>query len=138
MKMFDWTVDGAWYPGLTGTIVTVKKECWNDDVRLTKQVSESSGALFDLQLVKGNVAEGLTPAKKITDENISADEWTKRYGGYNKQAVSYFIIAEHKNKKKRDISIFPAYCSMKGNLKTKSEIEQFLIQQHNVEEPRIY
>ena len=137
MKMFDWTVDGAWYPGLTGTIVTVKKECWNDDVRLTKQVSESSGALFDLQLVKGNVAEGLTPAKKITDENISADEWTKRYGGYNKQAVSYFIIAEHKNKKKRDISIFPAYCSMKGNLKTKSEIEQFLIQQHNVEEPRI-
>ena len=136
MKMFDWPVEGAWYPGLTGTIVTVKKECWNDDVRFTKQTSEISGALFDLQLVNGTVAKGLIPAKKI-DETISEAEWTKRYGGYNKHAVSYFIIAEHKGKNGRDISIFPAYCSLKDSLKTTADVEGFLVNTHNVVEPRI-
>ncbi|MGN0906665.1 MAG: type II CRISPR RNA-guided endonuclease Cas9, partial [Bullifex sp.] len=137
MKMFDWTVEGAWYPGLTGTIVTVKKECWNDDVRLTKKVNEKKGKIFDLQLVKGAKSEGLIPAKKVSDEGISDSEWTKKYGGYNKQAVSYFIIAEHKGKKGRDISIFPAYCASKDHLKTISDIEQYLIRQHQIAEPRV-
>ena len=138
IKMFDYSVDGAWTVGDEGTIKIVQKECLSNNVLITRQVKENNGALFDLQPVKAGEKKGMKPLKKDNHQkSLSDKEWTDKYGGYNSMKVSYFIIASHIEKKKRVVQIFPCYNYIKSSLKTDLDIENFLKTEYKLENPKI-
>ena len=138
IKMFEYSVPGAWVAGNEGTIKTVQQECLSNKVLITRQVKENNGALFDLQPLKAGEKKGMKPLKKDIHQNSSTDkEWTDKYGGYNSMKVSYFIIASFIDKKKRIVQIFPCYNYVKASIKTDADLENYLISEFKINEPKI-
>lgn len=138
IKMFDYSVNGAWTAGDEGTIKIVQKECLSNNVLITRQVKENNGALFALQPVKAGDKKGMKPFKKDNHQkSLSDKEWTDKYGGYNSMKVSYFIIASHIEKKKRVVQIFPCYNYLKSKIKNDTDIINYLTSEFEITEPKI-
>ena len=86
----------AWEGG-NGTIVTVRKFMEKNNILVTRRSYEATGALFDQQIVKKG--KGQVPIKS-SDERLCD---IQKYGGYNKEAGAYFVLAESEGKKGKKI-----------------------------------
>lgn len=78
-------------------LAKVKAVCRKNAVHLVRYAFCRGGGLFDQMPVRAG--ENLVPLKK----GLS----TKKYGGYNKPAASYFVLAGFTQKKKRDAMLVP-------------------------------
>ncbi len=78
-------------------IAKVKQIAEKNAVHLTRYAFCRGGGLFDQMPVRAGT--DLVPLKK----NLP----TEKYGGYNKPAASFFVLAEFKQKKKRDVMLVP-------------------------------
>ncbi|MCR6546737.1 type II CRISPR RNA-guided endonuclease Cas9 [Dehalobacterium formicoaceticum] len=98
-RMYDFDVarNGltAWKAGENGTIIDVKKVMAKNNILFTRYATESKGALFDQMIVRKGT--GQLPIKS-SDPRLSD---IGKYGGYNKVAGAYFMLAEHDHKKKK-------------------------------------
>lgn len=75
----------------------VKKTMAKNAVHLTQFTLRRKGGLFDQQPLKKK--EGLVPLKKGLP--------TEKYGGYNKAAASFYVLARYTVGKKRDVLFTP-------------------------------
>lgn len=82
----------------TDMLERAKKTCALNDAHMTCYSFCRHGGLFDRQPKKA--AEGLIGRKK----NLPSE----KYGGYQKPAVSFFILAKFKTGKKTDVMVVPA------------------------------
>ena len=78
-------------------IAKVKNVCEKNAIHLTRYAFCRGGGLFDQMPVRAGA--DLVPLKKGLP--------TEKYGGYNKPAASFFILAGFTQKKKRDIMLVP-------------------------------
>ena len=102
-RVFDYETPGAWTPGDTNTIATVRKYMAKNNVLFTRMPYEVRGQLYDLQIRPAG--EGQLEVKNGRD--------IKKYGGYNKLTGSYSFVVEHTKGKKRIRSIETVYLYLK-------------------------
>ena len=81
----------------TPMLEKVKAILLKNNAHMTRYEFKRQGGLFDQLPVKKG--EGLVPLKKGMD--------TKKYGGYNKATVSFFVLVQFTIGKKKDIMIMP-------------------------------
>ena len=81
----------------TPMLEKVKAILLKNNAHMTRYAFRRQGGLFDQQPVRKG--EGLVPLKKGMD--------TKKYGGYNKAAVSFFVLVQYTVGKKKDLMIMP-------------------------------
>jgi CRISPR-associated endonuclease Csn1 len=79
------------------SLVKVKNTFKKNNIHLTRYAYCSKGGLFDQMPVKK--AAGLTPLKSGLD--------TEKYGGYNKVAASFYVLARYNKGKKKEITFIP-------------------------------
>ena len=99
-------------------IETVQRIMHRNNIQYTIQQTSNDGQLFDLQLVKKGEKKGALPTKP-SDPRITKnledgksrtelyDEWTSKYGGYNRLKTAYFALVKHIEKKKECVSFIP-------------------------------
>ena len=83
--------------GGTPMLEKVKATLLRNNAHFTRYAFRRQGGLFDQQPVKK--APGLVPLKQGLD--------TEKYGGYNKAAISFFVLAAFTAGKKRDVMFLP-------------------------------
>ena len=96
----------AWKAGEAGTIKTVRNVMQKNSILFTRRSYEVGGGLFDQQLMKKG--KGQVPIKSSDKRLLSIE----KYGGYNKAAGAYFVLAESDGKKgvrKRTLEYVPLY-----------------------------
>ena len=93
----------------------VKRTVKKNNVHLTRYAFCRHGGLFDQMPVKA--APDLIPIKKGLP--------TEKYGGYNKPAVTFFILSEYHSGKKKELMLVPVelMCSEKIDNGTDSATE---------------
>lgn len=101
-KVFDFDTPGAWKK--EETIKTVKAQVAKNNILFTRMPFETSGQLFDLQLM---------PAGK-GQLSVKQGREIEKYGGYNKVSGTYFFVVEHTEKKKRIRTIETVYLYAKS------------------------
>lgn len=122
----------AWEGG-NGTIVTVRKFMEKNNILVTRRSYEATGALFDQQIVKKG--KGQVPIKS-SDERLCD---IQKYGGYNKEAGAYFVLAESegkKGKKIRTIEYVPIRLK-KEIQKSEENIIRYLEEERQLKNPRV-
>lgn len=88
----------VWNP--TVHLPTVDKVMANQNVRLTKYQVCQKGGFYDQQILAAYEDKGnLIPLKNGMD--------TKKYGGYNKPTISFFVLVRYKSGKKYELNILP-------------------------------
>lgn len=86
-------------------IALVRKTVGKNSAHLTKYAFCKRGGLFDQQPVKAK--EGLVPLKAKAGADSSVILSTERYGGYNKPAASFFVLARFEQKKGHELMFVP-------------------------------
>lgn len=86
-------------------IALVRKTVGKNSAHLTKYAFCKRGGLFDQQPVKAK--EGLVPLKAKAGADSSVILSTERYGGYNKPAASFFVLARFEQKKGHELMFIP-------------------------------
>ena len=81
----------------TPMLEKVKAVLLKNNAHMTRYAFRRQGALFDLQPLKKG--DGLVPRKK----ELPAE----KYGGYNKPAISFFVLAKYASGKKADVLFMP-------------------------------
>ena len=100
---------------------------------MTRRSYEATGALFDQQIVKKG--KGQVPIKS-SDERLCD---IQKYGGYNKEAGAYFVLAESegkKGKKIRTIEYVPIRLK-KEIQKSEENIIRYLEEERQLKNPRV-
>ncbi len=138
-KMFtsdrDIARDGelAWRAGKDGTIRTVRTMLDRNDILVTRRSYQVKGALFDQQLMKKG--KGQVPVKG-SDERLRD---LKKYGGYNKETGTYFMLLESEDKKGRKIRTIeyvPLHLHTQIE-KNEAAALQYFAETRNLKAPRI-
>ena len=122
----------AWESG-NGTIATVRNFMEKNNILVTRRSYEATGALFDQQIVKKG--KGQVPIKS-SDERLCD---IQKYGGYNKEAGAYFVLAESegkKGKKIRTIEYVPIRLK-KEIQKSEENIIRYLEEERQLKNPRV-
>ena len=122
----------AWESG-NRTIATVRKFMEKNNILVTRRSYEATGALFDQQIVKKG--KGQVPIKS-SDERLCD---IQKYGGYNKEAGAYFVLAESegkKGKKIRTIEYVPIRLK-KEIQKSEENIIRYLEEERQLKNPRV-
>jgi len=123
----------AWKAGENGTICTVREVMEKNNVIVTRRSYQAQGGLFDQQLMKKG--KGQVPIKG-SDERL----WNiEKYGGYNKAAGTYFVLAESEDKKGnkiRTVEYIPLYLCQKLE-QGAEEMLRYLSEEHELKNPRI-
>ncbi len=123
----------AWKAGSSGTICTVKKVMRKNNILVTRRSYEVKGGLFDQQLMKKG--KGQVPVKS-SDERLLDIE---KYGGYNRAAGTYFMLAESEDKKGnkiRTIEYVPLYMHTQIE-RSKEDAIRYLENDRGLKNPRI-
>lgn len=123
----------AWKAGSNGTIHTVRKVMSKNNILVTRRSYQKKGGLFDQQIMKKG--KGQVPVKG-SDERLCCVE---KYGGYNKAAGTYFMLAESedkKGKKIRTIEYVPLYLQERIE-KSEQETIRYLREERKLQNPRI-
>lgn len=127
-----WGDEIAWHTGSDGTIRTVKEVMGKNNILVTRRSYQVKGELFDQQLMKKG--KGQVPIKG-SDTRLRNIE---RYGGYNKAAGAYFVLAEStdkKGKRIRTLEYVPVYLQKK--LEDKEELKRFLAKDQGLKDPQV-
>lgn len=95
-------------------IAKVKKVCEKNAVHVTRYAFCRNGGLFDQQPVRAGA--DLVPLKQGLD--------TQKYGGYNKPAASFFVLAGFTQGKKRDVMIVPVELQYAQRFQTDRDFAQ--------------
>lgn len=96
----------------------VDKAMANLHIRLTKYQTCQKGGFFDENpLPAGN--GNLVPLKEGMD--------VKKYGGYNKLTVSFFVLARYKEEKKYELTLVP--CTLLAAEQFKNNPEEYICKQ---------
>ncbi|MGO1580481.1 MAG: type II CRISPR RNA-guided endonuclease Cas9 [Peptoniphilaceae bacterium] len=90
----------AWNPDLSMKIV--EKMMKSNDVRITRHVKPSNGALYDATLYKAKEAKQDIYFPIKTKDNTPLKDVTK-YGGYTKIKIAYYSVYKYKFKNKDSI-----------------------------------
>lgn len=114
------------------TIATVKKVLAKNNILFTRYATEEHGIISDLLPMKKG--KGQLPLKS-SDPRLTDIE---RYGGYNKVKGAYFILVEHRKKKKtvRSLEFVPVYLA-KAIEQDPELLMNYCQQDLQLEEPRI-
>lgn len=121
----------AWVSGEKGTIRTIRKIMAKNSVIVTRRPYETTGGFYDQMPVKKG--KGQIPVKG-KDERLQNIE---KYGGYNKEAGSYFTLVESEGKKGtkiRTIEYIPI--RLKKELEEDEKLCAYL-EQRGLKNPRI-
>lgn len=102
--LFGHTIDGAWSP--VEHLNNVDKALATNSVHLTKYQTRQKGELFK-QLPVAVGSDQLVPRKKGLD--------IKKYGGYNKPSVSFYVLVKYKKGKKYNLTLLPIRLLEVGN-----------------------
>lgn len=102
--LFGHKIDGAWSP--VEHLSNVDKALATNSVHLTKYQTKQKGGFFD-QMPKPVGSDELIPRKKGLD--------IKKYGGYNKPSVSFYVLVKYKKGKKYDLTLLPIRLLEVGN-----------------------
>ncbi len=113
--------------GEQGTIEIVRKAMNNNAVLTTYMVQEKAGELFNQTIIPK--AKNKVPIKKGLP--------TIRYGGYNKATYAYYSLIEHDMGKRRVRSLAPIFLYLKNQIKTKSELIEFLEKEYKYKNIKI-
>lgn len=92
----------------------VRKIMAKNAIHLTRYSFCRKGSLFDLMPLKAG--EGLIPRKKGLD--------TAKYGGYNKPAASFYLLASYEINRKKDILFVPVELMWAERVKNDPEFAQ--------------
>lgn len=114
------------------TIATVKKVMAKNNILFTRYATEEHGLIADMKPMKKG--QGQLPLKS-SDSRLSDIE---KYGGYNKVKGAYFILVEHKKKKKlvRSLEFVPVYLAKA--IEQKHELLMtYCVRDLHLEDPRI-
>lgn len=121
----------AWIPGENGTISTVRCFMKKNNIIVTRRPYEVTGGFYDQMLMKKG--KGQIPIK-TGDERLLDIE---KYGGYNKEAGAYFVLAESDGKKNariRTIEYVPV--RLKNGLEDENKLCTYLTQR-GLKNPKI-
>ncbi len=97
------------------TIATVKKQMSKNNIRFVRYSHCQKGELFKQELLRKG--HGQVPRKKGLD--------VEKYGGYQKSAITYFLLAKYKKGKKQIISLIPVDLRFAVNVKTFDDKVKF-------------
>ena len=148
-KPFETSVPGAWVYAKDGTLLRVRKQMMKNDILYTKQCIEVGGALFDLMPVAAGSKNGVRPLKssdpvllakleQSADSINTIDEWTRKYGGFNKVTIAYFSLIRYKDKKGNSaVAFIPIAIIDTGKIKTDAELIEYCREQLQLKEPEI-
>lgn len=130
-RMYDYEVTRngyvAWLPGSEGSIKKINQTMKRNDILTTWRVADGKGGLFDQTLmVKG---KGQVPIKDGLD--------IKKYGGYNKPTVAYYVVVEHARGKKRirTLESIPLYAVEQVN--TEERLEAYIKRELGLINPKV-
>lgn len=102
--LFGGTIKDAWSP--VEHLGNVDKALATNSVHLTKYQTMQKGGFFD-QMPMPVGSDQLVPRKKGLD--------IKKYGGYNKPSVSFYVLVKYKKGKKYDLTLLPIRLLEVGN-----------------------
>ena len=132
-RMFDFDVRRgdvtAWVGGEQGTISTVKKYMSKNNILFTRYATEKRGGFYDQMLLKKGSGQ-LIPIKSM-DSRYDV----RKYGGYNKPGINYFMLVESDGKKGRIRTIEGVPVSLCNAPKEK--IEQYCREELQLKNPDI-
>lgn len=94
--LFGNTIKNAWKP--VEHLNNIDKALATNNVHLTKYQTRQKGGFFD-QMPLPVGSDQLVPRKKGLD--------IKKYGGYNKPSVSFYVLVKYKKGKKYDLTLLP-------------------------------
>lgn len=145
-KPFEYNVNGAWRKGAEGTIATVSKYMNRNNILYTVQPEMRSGQLFDLMPLSGGnkliPRKGSDPAlqrklKASNDPKTVIEDWVRRYGGYNKIAISHFALVSYTEKNRKNIRFVPISIIDRERLSEKEAIEGYCRAELGYENPEV-
>lgn len=110
----------VWNPGENGTIATVKKTMYRNNVLLSYGAVRKSGGFFDQMLVKKG--KGQHPIKN----SINKLKKLNLYGGFNKEKGSHFCVFQYRKGEKQEIGIEALPIYLNANQFSKESIIKFL------------
>lgn len=125
-KMFDYPVERngvtAWQTENNESLNTVKRYMRKNNILFTRYATEKRGAFYDQMPLKKSSRQ-LLPLK-TSDSRMDP----KKYGGYNKPGIDYFmlVVSKGKNGEKRTIEGVPVYLSHADNEKLIQYCEDVL------------
>lgn len=123
----------AWIAGEFGTIGRVRRTMEKNNILVTRRSYEATGGLFDQQLMKKG--KGQVPIKG----NNERLQDIQKYGGYNKESGSYFVLVESegkKGKKIRTIEYVPIRLKSKVE-QSEKEMYDYLKEQRGLKNPKV-
>lgn len=123
----------AWKAGKDGTICTVRNTLARNNILVTRRNYQVKGGFFDQQLMKKG--KGQVPIKE-NDERLRDID---KYGGYNKETGTYYMLIESEDKrgnKIRTIEYVPRYLCIRleGNEETAL---RYFAEKRNLKNPKI-
>ena len=108
--------------GHEGTMGTVRKWMRKNNILFTRMPYEGKGGLFDQNIMKKE--KGQVPIKG--DSPISN---IKKYGGYNKAKVAYFVLTQSKLNKKTVYTLEAIPLILKNSIQSNKDKETYIQKQ---------